>query len=297
MSGVTESTSIDIGNPSELQFQEFPVNSPSTDGAVIGVSSNDHHKPWGDHKASDKLLLGSVTSNGDGLDEDTLFEGGQRPQKQESSSILEMAFFAKYFDVSTQDVMSRIVYSVLPFSSGGSVTSNSRSFAERFIRSKPDLYGPLWINITLIFSIAICGNIANYFSSMDPDSWHYDFTKVGLAASTVFSYILAVPVGICFLFWFRGCTAMFTLLETICTYGYSMSIYVPISVLWVICPPILQFILVIIGGIMSGGVLSLSFSPVVQSDPSTTVNFSYLILILIMGIHSLIAFSFWYSHF
>jgi hypothetical protein len=302
MSGLPESTSIDIGSATDLQFQEFPVSTSTSDrSAVLGVTSTDHHlsKTWGVHDTSDNLLGHGSGVNDKSMEEEILFgeENKRSQQQQDTSSILELAFFAKYFDISSTDVFSRIVYSVLPFSSGGSTTSNSRSFAERFIRSNPDLYGPFWINVTLIFCIAICGNIANYFSSMDPDSWHYDFTKVGLAASTVFSYVIAVPVGIWFLFWFRGCTAMFSLLETICTYGYSMSIYVPISILWVVCPPIVQFILVIMGGLLSGGVLSLSFSPVVKSDPSTTVNFSYLILFLIMGIHSLLAFTFWYSHF
>lgn len=301
---VTDSTSIDLGSletaASELQFQDFPVTRSNVAGG--GTDSSDH-KPTISapnntfHEDSRNLLLGSGSPDGDDLEEDTLFDssGKQRqpPQQQPSGSILEMAFFAKYFDVTTQDVVSRIIYSVLPFSkSGGTTGSTSMSFVERFIRSNPDLYGPLWINVTLIFCIAICGNIANYFSSMDPDSWHYDFTKVGLAASTVSSYIIVVPVFLWFLFWFRGCTAMFTLLETICVYGYSMSVYVPISILWVFSPRLVQFILVIFGGVLSGSVLSLSFSPVVKSDPSSTVNFSYLILFLIMGLHALLALTF-----
>ena len=59
-----------------------------------------------------------------------------------------------------------------------------KSFLQYHIRPRPDLYGPFWVCITLVFSIAISGNMADYlqtsFTADDdhPMKWHYDFHKV-----------------------------------------------------------------------------------------------------------------------
>ena len=46
------------------------------------------------------------------------------------------------------------------------------------LKPVPDLYGPLWVCITLIFSTAISGNMADFFSSLGKDTdWEYDFKK------------------------------------------------------------------------------------------------------------------------
>ena len=116
--------------------------------------------------------------------------------------------------------------------------------------------------------------------------------QVGLAASTIYTYVLAVPILLWFFFWFRGCSANYSLLETVCVYGYSLSIYIPISILWVINVRSFQMVLLSLGALLSGSVLVLSFAPVVHSDPSKTLKSSYLILILIILMHAFLAFTF-----
>ena len=89
-------------------------------------------------------------------------------------------------------------------------------------------------------------------------TWHYDFGKVSAAATAVFSYAWLVPAGIygfvlpvilllefsmskinyidfCFRFlWWTSQLASLTFLELICLYGYSLVVYIPVSVLWLI---------------------------------------------------------------
>ena len=92
--------------------------------------------------------------------------------------------------------------------------SATTDFLRRSIRPKPDLYGPFWVCVTLIFSVAISGkikiilifcycnrnyihnslndpfgyffhvigNVAAYLQTGINDvsfRWHYDFHKVG----------------------------------------------------------------------------------------------------------------------
>ena len=277
------STTIDLGSldtaASELQFQDFSMN------ATPSRTLPPHHGLVGTN-ANDDLLLSSpdAESSGPG-DEPNISNTNVSPPEV---AFWEFSFFAKYFDVTTDDVTKRILYSLVPTPS-----TNGRSYVERFIKNNPDLYGPLWINVTLIFSMAICGNIANYISSGDRETWHYDFTKLGLAASTISTYTIAVPIALWLFFWFRGCTFTYSLLELICTYGYSLSVYVPLSLIWaLISYRSIQYVLVIAGAIMSGLVLLLSFTPVVNSDPATTVKYSYLILLFILAIHAIVAFTF-----
>merc|ERR1712047_207943 len=52
----------------------------------------------------------------------------------------------------------------------------------------------------------------------------------------------------------------------ICVYGYSLAIYIPISVLWVVQYNWLQWLLVVLGTVMSGAVLVITFWPSVSMD-------------------------------
>lgn len=266
---------------SQLQFQDFPRNQPA---AVLPSSKS--------VTFNNKITIDEPSQNENDDDEALLGGGSNNTAGKIAPAFWELAYFARFFDVTTFDVMSRILWSVLPLPMTSKSGSSKTNYIERHIQTNPDLYGPLWINVTLIFCIAICGNIANYLTSSGDAEWHYDFNKVGLAASTVTTYTLGMPVALWFFFWFRGCSQTYTLLETICAYGYSLSVYVPISILWMFGIPLVQYVLVIIGALLSGSVLLLSFAPVVQSDPSKTVKLSYVVLIAIIAMHALVAFTF-----
>jgi hypothetical protein len=75
--------------------------------------------------------------------------------KAKSNIYRSMEFYQQFFDVDTDDVMRRLLWSVLP-------RPNSSKFFKSKIRAKPDLYGPFWICVTLIFAIGISGNVASY---------------------------------------------------------------------------------------------------------------------------------------
>ena len=54
------------------------------------------------------------------------------------------------------------------------------------------------------------------------------------------------------------------LLQLLCLYGYSLSIYVPVAFLWTIQFSWLQWSLVIAATLLSGGVLLRSLLPVIS---------------------------------
>ena len=142
----------------ELQFQSFvPTTQTNTKSSVYSAPAFDE-------------------TNAE--EEDVLL--GQSPDKSKYQSVAfwQLDYFGQYFDVTTRQVLSRILWSSIPL-----VGSSKGNFVERHIQTVPDLYGPVWISSTLVFSIAICGNIANYFNSFatsgnTDQEWHYDYNKV-----------------------------------------------------------------------------------------------------------------------
>ena len=71
-----------------------------------------------------------------------------------TSNFLKFEFYQQFFDVDTAAVKNRVLYSMVPLP--------GKSFLQHHIRPKPDLYGPFWVCVTLVFSIAISGNMATY---------------------------------------------------------------------------------------------------------------------------------------
>ena len=54
----------------------------------------------------------------------------------------------------------------------------NQNFLINKIRPNPDLYGPFWICVSLIFTIAIAGNIISFLHNFGSDyKWHTDFHK------------------------------------------------------------------------------------------------------------------------
>ncbi|PIO30621.1 hypothetical protein AB205_0061130 [Aquarana catesbeiana] len=74
-------------------------------------------------------------------------------------------YYQTFFDVDTYQVLDRIKGSVLPIP--------GRNFVRLYVRSNPDLYGPIWICATLIFTITISGNLSNFLLHKGEPQYHY----------------------------------------------------------------------------------------------------------------------------
>lgn len=73
---------------------------------------------------------------------------------------------------------------------------NTDNYLISHIRPNPDLYGPFWICVTLIFSIAISGNLASYLQTANSSKyhWRYEFHIVSYAATCIFLYAWLLPL-------------------------------------------------------------------------------------------------------
>lgn len=84
-----------------------------------------------------------------------------------------LEFYQSFFDVDTEDVKERMAAAMIP--------RPQKHFLHDVLKDKPDLYGPFWICITLVISVAVTGNLASYLQTAirgGDFQWHYDFHKV-----------------------------------------------------------------------------------------------------------------------
>ena len=232
-----------------FDFQDFSVDSTLVE---LDTSSQQTHtfKQFPD-SAVDDDLEGNVEENK--LLGDEKQTGG--------GAIWTVEYYRKYFNVDTSDVRDRCLWSMVP--------KPGSNFLKDRLQHNPDLYGPFWIGVTLVISIAVMGNLANYLQVAAAGNhyhWRYDFHKLTLAATVVFCYSCLVPIALWAVFWWRGTQTTITLLQLVCLYGYSLTVYIPISVLCASGIWQLQWALMLVGFAVSGAVLATSLWSALSED-------------------------------
>ncbi len=73
-----------------------------------------------------------------------------------------------YFNITTNDVRSRLLHSLVPF--------NPKFYD--ISQQTPDLYGPFWIYTTLIFIIAAAGSLSGYLQNNTSESFFQEFVPM-----------------------------------------------------------------------------------------------------------------------
>lgn len=95
-----------------------------------------------------------------------------------------------------------------------------------------------------------------------------------------------MPAFIYFFFRWRLNRIEYTFLELLCIYGYSLTIFIPVSILWIIPISWLQWTLTITASLISGSVLMVTFWPSVNTEQR---RFSALSVLFILFAHLLMA--------
>uniref|UniRef100_A0A915EFK3 Protein YIPF n=1 Tax=Ditylenchus dipsaci TaxID=166011 RepID=A0A915EFK3_9BILA len=252
---------------SYLQFQDFNTpneessNSPFTDPTF----EKGHKKP-----ISSQISTGNLGSEATTTD-------------SKKAHFLSFQFYQQYFDVDTTQVQTRILNSMFP--------KRNSNFLSDFIQPSPDLYGPFWICVTLIFSTAICGNFVRYAQKEPTSTYESDFSLVTGSTSLITSYVIIVPFAIYSLLWYRKSLIQYSYMELLCAYGYSLSIFIPVSVnFMVIQIHWFRWLIIISAVMLSGTVLANSLWPTIKGDTNRLVSFFFIAGVLLM--HALLAICF-----
>ncbi|XP_035916853.1 protein YIPF1 [Anopheles stephensi] len=258
-----------------LSFKEFPLmnEASGSQSAQININSPQRSHPKLDDQDEDD---GTPKVN-------TTSKGG---------SIFSLEYYQHFFDVDTMIVVDRIATSMIP-------KRAPVNYLKLNIATNPDLYGPVWIVLTLIFTIAISGNMASYLQNTGNHHWRYNFHLVSYSATAIITYALLVPGALwAFLKWSTHTNEMAiddeedeqqavgtpSLLSLVCVYGYSLAIYIPVSVLWTIQVSLFQWLLVITGAFLSGFALLMILMPALKKS-----KYSLLIVLVVELAHFALA--------
>ncbi|XP_077084996.1 protein YIPF1 isoform X2 [Siphateles boraxobius] len=260
-----------------LQFQEFEDDQGFIESNRSGsttVTIDDPIKSRKQRKATGTAPDEEEIDPLDSKDQTELLSG-----ENKSAPFWTFEFYQTLFDVDSHQVKNRIVGSILPWP--------GKNFVEVYLRSNPDLYGPFWICATLVFAIAISGNICDFLVLKGQPKYKYvpDFRKVTMAATAIYSYAWLVPLALWgFLTWRnRKITSLvsYSFMQILCVYGYSLSIYIPAVILWIIPSEGLRWFSIVVALCLSGSVLVMTFWPAIRDDkPRITIAIIATIVIL-----------------
>lgn len=178
---------------------------------------------------------------GDEEDDNTELLSG----KKKTPPFWSFEYYQQFFDVDTSQVGRRLLGSFVP--------KFGNTYLDTHIRPSPDLYGPFWVCVTLVFTIVISSDLSAYFHNYGTGTGHStNFTWINFAAVAVFGYALLVPaVFYCFLYW-RGVPSGQTFLELICLYGYSLTLYIPAALICMYNQEVFRIIVVLLASALSG---------------------------------------------
>ncbi|XP_026864406.2 protein YIPF1 isoform X1 [Electrophorus electricus] len=260
-----------------LQFQEFEdeSNAMGSKSQETTINIEKHiSKPQKQRRVAG-VTLPEEENDPLETDDKTKLLSGQK----ERAPFWTFEYYQAFFDVETHQVKDRIIGSVLPWP--------GKNFVRVYIRNNPDLYGPFWICATLVFAIGISGNMSSFFVHHGQPQYKYvpDFRKVTMAATAIYSYAWLVPLVLWgFLAWRNNKVTnivTYSFLEIVCVYGYSLAIYVPAVVLWIIPSEGLRWCSIVVALCLSGSVLVLTFWPAVRDDrPRIFIAITFTIVAL-----------------
>lgn len=272
-----------MASPNDLQFQEFEeaaeLLSADPGASTLSMSSTNTNSNTAAAGGGEEVKL-DLSEDEEEQEESAELLGGQKA----SGAFWTFEYYQSFFNVDTVQVLDRVKGSMMPLP--------GRNFIKHHLRSNPDLYGPFWICVTLVFSVSISGNLSTFLSHKGISEYHYrpQFHRVTIAAVVIFLYAWLVPVGLWgFLTWRQGAERQvggYSFLETVCVYGYSLFIYIPTSVLWIIPVEWLHWMLILVAMVISGSVLVLTFWPVVRDD---TKVMAVATVATIVVLHTLLA--------
>jgi hypothetical protein len=118
--------------------------------------------------------------------------------------------------------------------------------------------------------MAMAGNIVDYrnhANELNDPAWKYDFGKVSIAATTIYTYITLIPLLLWGILRYTTKTSP-SLLDIVTVYGYSLFVYIPVSVVcifpWVGAE--IDWVAIVAAMLTSGGVLVINFYSVVRNS-------------------------------
>jgi len=187
------------------------------------------------------------------------------------TSCFSVDTYKKNFDVNTVDIKQRLVGSLLYFNVQNGF--NSSVLGEK----GPDVYGPFWITMTLVFFLAFTSNV-NAYLILNSKNFEYDVGHIIRAMVVLFTFSFGLPS---ILYIILQCvSAPVALMNIIVLYGYSLVAYLPITIFCMIPNDVVVWLLLVFATIISLVFLLRNLSGLVLSQTSHEKAFPVLTFII-----------------
>lgn len=226
------------------------------------------------------------------------------------TSCFRLEGYQPYFDLDTVHVAQRIMCALTKFwqpDQFRTAVVGDTANPELGLKG-PDLYGPLWITMTLIFCIAATSNLSDYMrhlqhsssssstaaadvtddaaitSQEEMEDFEYDIYHLLRASSVCTVFVFVIPTA----FWFAcTCLAMPAIpwVMWVCCYGYSMTPYLlAVLIAWVPIT-ILEWLVLAMATFASVLLILRNLSTPLLSQDAANQAKAAPILMSILGVH------------
>jgi len=186
-------------------------------------------------------------------DEDLYDDDVYNNMTQGGAKIYQLAYYQCYFNVTTMDVMQRLRMALWPF------CTKSQLFEDD---DKIELYGPIWIMMTLIVEIAIVGFISYQIeiatidlemmgSKVPASMTEYSMLKVARTGFVCLAYFLLNPLMLLLLIKYVLWVPDVEYLWLFAIYGYSFTVFIITIFLTVVPIEWMKWVFLGISGVCS----------------------------------------------
>ena len=150
----------------------------------------------------------------------------------------------RYFKITSKDFITRIIQSLIPF--------NSKFYD--LISNNPDFYGPFWIYTLFTVLVSGCGALTRTIQGKRDLNFYQQFMPT--AALLIYFIGFFVPIFITLLSKLFG--SKLNVAPVICVYGYSYTVFLPITIICSIPSQLLQWLLLAYALISSSSLVIMS---------------------------------------
>ena len=178
----------------------------------------------------------------------------------------------RYFKITSKDFVVRTMQSIIPF--------NSKFYD--IISSNPDFYGPFWIYTMFVVLVSSCGALTRTIQGRRDLNFYQEF--IPTAALLIYFIGFFVPIFVSLLCKMFG--GKINVAPVICVYGYSYTVFLPITIICSIPSQILQWIFLSYAIISSSSLIIIS----IEKSIAQITKGKKVVIILIIIIFQLVLF-------
>ena len=235
---------IEINNDANNNINEN-VGSENRDSKATSVTSQNPSEM----KNINNIIRG--ITQGANLEEAVAKEVTEKAKEQVYKSWIDrylccFNWLKKYFQIKSKDFVARIIQSIIPF--------NSKFYD--LISSNPDFYGPFWIYTCFVILVSSCGALTRTIQGKRDSNFYQEF--IPTASILIYFIGFGVPILIALLSKIFG--GKINIAPVICVYGYSYTIFLPITIICSIPSQLLQWIFLGYAILSSSSLIIMSIS-------------------------------------